>query len=152
MQCISRPHGSSANCKEHTEASTNTPQPTEPMSDEEGVSSRTRSKTRGKPESVTTVAEESGCTKTFVCYKGHTSGLLIAARPCNTIVDIHELVMPESTHDILQRVTDLMNDGVNIGHLGYDNACHVHQSAKKYNMKDMLEKVTFFIDRYACNT
>ena len=81
---------------------------------------------------------------------GKTSRLLATARPCNRNIELSELIQPEFTHDVLNCVQALREDGVVIHYTGYDNCCHYDQSVCKHKVST-LEDVTWFVDMYTCN-
>ena len=157
LQCSQWPDKTtgSAYCREHKPVD----QPVVPKlldesddEEDEVIALRTRAKQQQqptKPKTTSTVSDE-GCTKTFVVHPGKTSGLLATARPCNCIIELSELIQPESTHDVLNCVHALREDGVVIHYAGYDNGCHCDQSVRKHKVST-LEDVTWFVDRYTCN-
>ena len=120
--------------------------------EDEVIALRTRAKQQQqptKPKTTSTVSDE-GCTKTFVVHPIKTSGLLATARPCNCIIELSELIQPESTHDVLNCVHALHEDGVVIHYAGYNNGCHCDQSVGKHKVST-LEDVTWYVDRYTYN-
>ena len=103
-------------------------------------------RTRAKATTETTVAAE-GCKKSFLVHLGHTSGVLVASRPCNQLINVVELVIPELTHDVLTRLLVLRENNVPVLYSCYDNACHLEQSARKHQLV-ALAGMVFVIDRF----
>lgn len=67
-------------------------------------------RTRG--QQVERVVSPDGCLKEFPVVRGHTTGVLVFARPCGVVVHLKELVMAESTHEVLHELWELYQRGV----------------------------------------
>lgn len=67
-------------------------------------------RTRG--QQTERIISPEGCSKEFPIVRGHTTGVLVFARPCGVVVHLKELIMAESTHEVLHEVWELHQRGV----------------------------------------